>query len=244
MTSARGADRTDGGMERIEIAGRMCLVHGADSAECFIIQPTARHEAAHLQHEVELMAQGCRRRFAFAAFDVEDWAAALMPWPDDAVSRDARVGAGARDTLAYIEQHLLPWLTAMYGRRPCIIGGYSLGGLFALWASCATMAFHSVAAASPSVWIKGWVDYAEAHATHAKQVYLSLGDREEHCRNVRMAQVGPCIRRQSELLHDALGAENTVLEWNEGNHFHNEAQRMARAFVWCMVHLHDAEGLG
>lgn len=224
-------------MQQIEIAGHVCFVHAEGPADCFLIQPTARHEIGNLEHEVELMAQAVGSRFVFVAFDVVEWAAALMPWPDDAVSRDARVGSESHQTLAYVEQHLLPWLAARHGEKPCIIGGYSLGGLFALWASCVTLSFCGVAAASPSVWIKGWVDYAEAHATHARKVYLSLGLREEHCRNVRMAQIGACIRRQSQILSVALGTDNTVLEWNEGNHFHNEAQRMARAFVWCMEQL-------
>lgn len=221
-------------MQSVSIGGKACLLYASASPECFLIQLTARHESQNLETEVAMLRRACGERIAFLAFDVGEWAVALMPWPDEAVSKDARVGHHAADTLACIEQHLLPWLTARYGNKPCAIGGYSLGGLFALWASCSTGAFSAVAAASPSVWIRGWVHYAETHATRAQQVYLSLGDREEHCRNVRMAQVGTCIRRQGELLAEALGTENTVLEWNEGNHFNNEAQRMARAFEWCV----------
>ena len=150
------------------------------------------------------------------------------------MSRDDEVGRHSHDTLCGIEHRLLPWLASRYGARPCVLGGYSLGGLFALWASCHTSAFVAVAAASPSVWIDGWTEFAEAHAVQAVKVYLSLGDREEHCKNVRMARVGDCIRRQKVLLAAALGSENTVLEWNPGNHFHDEPQRMAKAFAWCL----------
>ncbi len=176
----------------------------------------------------------CRCGFVLLTFDVGDWARALMPWPDTAVSRDAAVGLHARDTLDSVVNGLLPWLRAEYGNLPCIVGGYSLGGLFALWAAMESDAFYAVAAASPSVWIDGWAGYAQAHATMAEKVYVSLGDREEHCRNQRMQRVGDCVRMQHDLLRVQLGDERTVLEWNRGGHFGEEAERTARAFAWCM----------
>lgn len=220
-------------MENVTIGGSACSLFVSGVPEVFLVQPTARHEAKHLQHEAELLARECGRGFAFMAFDVGDWAEALMPWHDDAVSRDDGVGRHSHDTLCHVERCLLPWLALRYGALSCVLGGYSLGGLFALWASCHTSAFAAVAAASPSVWIRGWTEFAETHTVQAAKVYLSLGDREEHCKNVRMARVGDCIRRQKALLTAALGSENTVLEWNPGNHFHDEPQRMARAFAWC-----------
>ena len=68
----------------------------------------------------------------------------------------------------------------------------------------------------------------------ARKVYLSLGDAEEHCKNVRMARIGDCVREHHRLLSQQMGSENVTLEWNKGNHFHEEAKRMARAFVCCM----------
>ena len=73
--------------------------------------------------------------FVMATFDTNEWARALMPWHDDAVSRHEEVGLHSRDTLCFILNELLPVLRSRYGNLPCIIGGYSLGGLFALWAA-------------------------------------------------------------------------------------------------------------
>ncbi|MCO7110734.1 alpha/beta hydrolase-fold protein [Gemmiger formicilis] len=61
-----------------------------------------------------------------------------------------------------------------------ILGGYSLSGLFALWAATQTNALYGTAAASPSVWFPGWLEYEAAHPIQTRRVYLSLGDREEH----------------------------------------------------------------
>ena len=101
-----------------------------------LVQPSARHEEKNdgVRREVELIAQASGKGFAMVFFDCVEWARALMPWADDAVSRDADVGSHAPDTLRFIEHTLLPWLRERFGALPCIIGGYSLGGLFALWA--------------------------------------------------------------------------------------------------------------
>ena len=113
-----------------------------------------------------------------------------------------------------------------------ILGGYSLAGLFALWAATQTNALYGVAAASPSVWFPGWPEYEAAHPIQAQRVYLSLGDREEHTRNQTMAAVGDNIRA----LHTALTRRGTActLEWNEGGHFKDTDLRTARALVWTM----------
>ena len=42
---------------------------------------------------------------------------------------------------------LLPALRERYGDLPAVIGGYSLGGLFSLWAAAQTDSFRAVAAA-------------------------------------------------------------------------------------------------
>ena len=142
-----------------------CKLFVVGEPQVLLVQPSARHEEKNdgVRREVELIAQASSKGFAMVFFDSVEWARALMPWADDAVSRDAEVGRHAPDTLRFIEHTLLPWLRERFGALPCIIGGYSLGGLFALWAARNTDAFAAVAAASPSLWIKGWGEYAAAH---------------------------------------------------------------------------------
>ena len=113
-----------------------------------------------------------------------------------------------------------------------ILGGYSLAGLFALWASTQTDLFYGVAAASPSVWFPGWMEFEQQHLIQAQHIYLSLGDKEEHTKYAVMAVVGDNIR----VLHSRLierGADCT-LEWNSGGHFKNADLRTAKAFRWVM----------
>ena len=117
---------------------------------------------------------------------------------------------------------------------PVILGGYSLGGLFALWASCQTDRFCAVAAASPSVWIHGWLPFAKKNTPLAEAIYLSLGDREEHVKNQAIARVGDNLRAYYGLIQKQLPPECSTLVWEEGGHFNENAGRVARAFAWCM----------
>lgn len=235
-----------------------CKLFVVGDPQVLLIQPSARHEEKNdgVRREVDLIAHASPTDFAMVFFDCVEWARALMPWADDAVSRDAEVGRHAPDTLRFIEHTLLPWLRERFGALPCIIGGYSLGGLFALWAARNTDAFAAVAAASPSLWINGWGEYAAAHpilspqATtqhstlniqHSKSrssaIHLSLGDREEHCRNQRMKRIGDCVRAEHALLCQQLSPTAVTLRWHEGGHFGAEAERTAEAFAWCIEQL-------
>ena len=116
--------------------------------------------------------------------------------------------------------------------RTYYIGGYSLAGLFSLWAAYQTDVFSGIAAASPSVWFPGFIEYMKEHEIKSETVYLSLGDREEKTRNSVMSQVGNCIRMGYEWLIEH--GINCNLEWNQGNHFREPDIRIAKAFAWVM----------
>lgn len=228
--------------ENVNIGSIHCNVFATEHPEVLLIQPSARHETKNdgINREVKALAANATKGFAIVFFDTVEWAKALMPWHDEAVSRDEEVGMHAQDTLIYIEESLVPWLHERFGKLPCIIGGYSLGGLFALWAARQSTAFGAVAAASPSLWIKGWADFADSHDLNAQLAYVSLGDREEHCRNQRMARIGDCVRHEHLTLANQIGTSATTLEWNSGGHFGNEAERTAKAFAWCIENINKA----
>ena len=139
----------------------------------------------------------------------------------------------AENTLSFVTDVFIPELISRYSLPSdikIVIGGYSLAGLFALWASYMTDIFHAVAAVSPSVWFPGWIEFATERHILADKVYLSLGNREEKTNNRTMARVGGNIRLQKELL-DRQGIQ-CVLEWNDGNHFRDVEKRVARGMLW------------
>ena len=187
-----------------------------------------------LEAEAEQIAERSGVPFVLATIELEDWIIDLMPWPDGNISRESEAGKHGQDTLEYVLESLIPELQKRYGPLPVMIGGYSLGGLFALWASAQSDRFKAVAAASPSVWIKDWIPFAKKHTPLADAVYLSLGIQEEYVKNQAIARVGDSLRAQYSLLQEQIGANNCTLVWEQGGHFNDNEGRLARAFAWCI----------
>jgi len=221
-------------LEQVIVAGRTCRLFGSERPACVLIQPSARHENKTLEAEAAMIADCSKLPFVLATIELEDWMADLLPWPDGNISRDPAAGHRALDTLDYVLLSLVPELQRRYGPLPMILGGYSLGGLFALWTSAQTDSFVAIAAASPSVWIRDWIPFARIHPPLADKVYLSLGDQEERVKNQAIARVGDSLRAQYALLQEQLGPGHCTLVWEQGNHFHDNEGRLARAFAWCM----------
>ena len=224
------------GKECLQIADRTCTVYKSEQPNYLLIQPIDEHDLEVLDNEVETMLSLTDKPFTLAAFEIKDWLRELTPWSAPAAFGKIPFGDGADTTLTYIKAILIPKLEQMHlydkGTMQCLLGGYSLAGFFALWAGYQSLAFHGIAAVSPSVWYPQWIEYAETHKPLTPAVYLSLGDKEEKTKNPVMAQVGNCIRKQQELLttHNI----STILEWNPGNHFQHSDERTAKGFAWLM----------
>ena len=220
--------------KQVQIGDRSCRIYGADCAEYLLLQMTDEHELQRMDGEVTAIAQSAPH-FLFAAIPVESWNDALSPWEAPAVWGKESFGGDAADTLHFLTEQVIPTLKQRFALPEnvrIILGGYSLAGLFALWASTQTNLFYGIAAASPSVWFPGWMEFEQRHPIQAQRIYLSLGDREERTRNATLAVVGDNIRTlHSQLI--ARGADCTF-EWNSGGHFKDADLRTAKAFQWVM----------
>ncbi len=214
-----------------ELSGCRVTLYQAPDPGILFLQPVDAHDEGLLDRQIENMSN-ITRSFALAAFEVKNWSRDLSPWEAPPVFGRENFGGAAEETLRFAADRLLPELRRLLpldeNTKVCI-GGYSLAGLFALWAATRTDLFSGVAAASPSVWFPGWLDYVRETPVQADPVYLSLGDREDRAKNPVMASVGSCIRT----LYGLLCPDHTVtLEWNPGNHFQDSELRMAKAFLW------------
>ena len=200
--------------------------YGTPSAKTVLIQPVDEHDLAGMENEVESIRKLAGDEFRLLAVEIRDWNRELSPWQAPAVFGKEGFGAGAAETLAEIMK------LCEDGSKTYFIGGYSLAGLFALWAAYQTDLFRGVAAASPSVWFPGFAEYLEGSHLRTGRVYLSLGDREEKARNPVLATVGDRIRE----IHAWIGSQGIpcCLEWNEGNHFVDPDRRTAKGFAWIM----------
>ena len=217
------------------LENRNCTVYSCDQPGYLLIRPVGRHEAEMQDQLADALYAEVREPFLLAGFEVEDWNRDLSPWKEPPVFGPEGFGDGAPATLCFIRENFIPMITERYKlskETPVILGGYSLAGLFSLWSAYQTDSFTAVAAASPSVWFIGWIEYAKANRFWGKYAYLSLGDKEARTRNPVMAKVNECIQTQLDLLTE--NGVSCTLEWNKGDHFRDSMARSAKAFARCI----------
>ncbi len=210
------------------------IEYGNRKARIVLLQPVGEHDEDSVEKELACIKENTSEDFRLIALRVSDWNKDLSPWEAPAVFGKEGFGGCAAETLATI--------TGICGESEVkyCIGGYSLAGLFALWAAYRSNLFSGVAAASPSMWFPGFTELMREQKVKCRNIYLSLGDREEKTRNPVMAEVGNRIREAQEILKEQ--NVKCILEWNEGNHFKDADLRTARAFSWVIKQLRNGEG--
>ena len=170
--------------------------------------------------------------FSLAVFDVTDWNAQFSPWTAPPVfGKDAFSGKG-NDTLRFLENGFLPEIKSKFPESEVFLTGYSLAGLFSLWALYETDKFNGAVCCSSSLWFDKWDEYASLHRIKSPStIYMSLGDREEKTKNKVMSIVGDRTRRQAEILKEDPNVEKLYFEWNEGGHFVEPLKRVAKGIA-------------
>ncbi|MBP5325993.1 MAG: esterase [Pseudobutyrivibrio sp.] len=202
------------------------LEFGNPQSDIVLIQPVDDHDLEGIENEYAKIVRDSDKSICLKAVKIEDWNSDLSPWKAPAVFGKEGFGEGASKTLEEVLKLCVDKSKTYY------IGGYSLVGLFALWAAYETDVFSGVAAASPSMWFPDFDEYMAQNEIKTDTVYLSLGDKEEKARNPIMATVGDKIRKAYAMLKEQ--NVNCTLEWNEGNHFKDADIRTAKGFVWVM----------
>ena len=204
------------------------------TAETILIQPVDEHDLSLIEKQmqwIDELTDG--QEYCLLAYEVDDWNRDLSPWEAPPVFGKVPFGGKAGQTLDKIQEDIRQRFGNLSDSpKRFIIGGYSLAGLFALWASYQCNDFCGVAAASPSVWFPGFTDYAIKNDIRTDCVYLSLGDQEEKTKNTTMRTVGDAM--QKIYGHMKERQTDCIFEWNEGNHFRDSDLRTAKAFAWVM----------
>ena len=161
-----------------------------------------------------------------------DWNRDLSPWAARKVFRGGEDFSGeANAFLQTLLTELIPAAEAGLSPAWRAVFGYSLAGLFSLWAMTQTDVFARCASVSGSLWFDGFVDYLAAHPLLGapERVYLSLGDREEQAKNPRMQRA----RTATEAAQAVIEAQGVpcAFELNPGGHFQDVPARQRRAVL-------------
>ena len=218
--------------EEITLCDHKLSLFQAEKADCPLI---VFHS---FSDEGEAVYQELRKQNApechFLSIGISDWQREMSPWPAAALSKDGEDFSGGAD--AYLESLLsaiLPWATERIHGKASFIGiaGYSLAGLFALYALYKTDVFTRVASMSGSLWFPGIKEFCKENTMKIlpETLYLSIGDKESKTRH-------PILQTMQENTEDLLkhfksmGIETTY-EINSGNHFQDVNLRCAKGIL-------------
>ena len=163
-----------------------------------------------------------------------NWNQDMSPWYCPPVSpKDTPCMGGAEEYLTLLLDDILPKCLKRVEGVPAhiSIAGYSLAGLFALYALYHTDVFRRVASMSGSLWFPDFKEYVFSHEMKRKpeKLYLSLGDREARTGNRYLRAVQQNTESIAAHFRDA--GIDVTFEMNPGNHFRNAAMRSAKGIL-------------
>ena len=233
-------------ISRLSIRAQMSSVAGAPIV--YLLGDVADNSPIQVPEGVSLVNVG-----------VDLWEENFSPWCAPRVfAKGPNFGDGAQKTLDTLINQVIPWAESELTDPPAyrMLVGYSLAGLFSLWAgvtqagvsqqvarSCQpgtptapqpTATFQRIGAVSGSFWFPGLLDYVDQQLSGGvvgiTRAYLSLGDREARTPNPQIMHV----RENAELLASKLESAGitSTFELNRGNHFQNVEGRMQKALDW------------
>ncbi len=173
--------------------------------------------------------------YTLIAFCVNDWNSEFSPWRVDCEAGNF-AGEG-KATLTFIEKEMIPAVYTGYGKdRPIYIMGYSLAGLFALWALFESDVFAGAMSCSGSLWYPGFLDYVSDKRNIGKEpvkkiIYISLGGKEKNSSNKLLSTIEDCSKKFESLFKNTAQIKYEV---NQGGHFANPEKRLAKAVKWIL----------
>lgn len=166
-----------------------------------------------------------------------DWSRDMPPWDAPPLAPgEAPFAGGAGEYLDRLLGTILPKAESGLALPPAWrgIAGYSLAGLFAVYALYRTDVFCRAASVSGSLWYPGLLEFVQGHAPKRlpERLYFSVGDRECRARSPSLQRV----QANAEWLarfYRAQGVE-TCFVLNPGGHSSHAARRTAAGIAWLL----------
>lgn len=226
----------------LAVQDKKIAVYGGGDKEGPVVYLNTVHGEGRSVWEACLAAQ-CRP-FTLAAISGLNWDHDMSPWAIPPIAPgDTPCTGGADEYLQLLTREIVPAVEREAGLRPRFraLAGYSLAGLFGIYAAYHTAMFPRIASASGSLWFPGFCGYVRGHELKARldRLYLSLGDLESRTDNRYLAPVQENTEEIAAYMK-SLGI-NTTFELNPGNHFRSPNERMAKGIAWILNDSEDRE---
>ena len=218
--------------ERFQAGGKEISLYISDKRDCpLIVLNTFEGGGAQVLAEARKMGGG---DFSLLSVGGLDWNRDMSPWECAPVmAQDEGYAGGADSYLSLLLEEILPEGLKRLPESPSWTGiaGYSLAGLFALYALYRTDTFARAASMSGSLWFPGFGDFVRSHDMKRapEKLYLSLGDKEAKTRNPYLKTVQENTEAVVQLYRD-MGLDVTW-ELNPGNHFRDAELRSAKGIL-------------
>lgn len=158
----------------------------------------------------------------------EDWNRDFSPWPAPRIFRQQDDFSGGADAWLQALAEKAGVLEAEIGLMPAWrgIAGYSLAGLFSLYALLKCGLFSRCACMSASLWYPGFTEFfrASSFSQVPEYVYFSLGDQEHKARDPLLS----CIDKKTEEIMQILKEKGISCSFSScpGGHFQNVEKRI------------------
>ncbi len=167
-----------------------------------------------------------------------DWDHDMAPWDIPPISKnDTPCTGGADNYLRLLAKGIIPKVEKTVPGIPSWRGlaGYSLAGLFAVYAMYQTDLFSRIASMSGSLWFPNFKEYAISHKLKRvpEYLYFSLGDKECKTRNPYLK----VVQSHTEELVSFYQNQHisTEFQLNPGNHFADAVNRSALGIQWLLT---------
>ena len=189
------------------------------------------------QQVFEAAQAASRSPFTLVSISDLDWNHDMAPWNSPAAFKKGEpFTGGADDYLRLLVEEIIPRAEKELPGPPAWrgIAGYSLAGLFALYAIYQTDVFSRVGYMSGSLWFPGFKEYVFSHEPKRWPdcIYFSLGDKEAKTRNPVLKTVQENTE-EIQTFYQNKGID-TVFQLNPGNHFVQGIERTIAGIQWLL----------
>ena len=169
----------------------------------------------------------------FVSIKVEDWNRYLSPYRAENPFRKGDYFSGDADTLlSSIINDLIPMVENKEKKGERYLIGYSMGGLFSLYAASLSNAWKGVGSVSGSLWYINYDKYVSSYRLLTEKIYLSLGRKEKESRN----KVLRTVEEKTNIIYETIKSEGIecTFRLQEGGHFQDEEKRIRDAVSYLL----------
>lgn len=209
------------------------FIKGKSNDAPLVAIPSFQNRGLNIKKEIEKITD---KDFSLLLIYVSDWNNDLSPYMASSIFKGTSDFKGNADSFLDYVLKLIKKVILEENIKPIykVLVGYSMAGLFAVYALFKTNEFLKVGSVSGSLWYPHFTDFAENNQVlqGISTFYMSLGDKEKKTSNKIMSQV----ETNSLIIFERIKPQfnYSKFEFNPGNHFKDEDLRIAKCIAYLL----------